>query len=101
MWEKHEEIKQEKDEIKEELSDKRNLQWVEKKRKRNNSVITGILVNSKDSNNLKQTVTNFSKQNLQVKIHVKSEYKLAETACSVVLLFYFFELFAHGNNNFN
>lgn len=86
LKEKYDEIKQEKDEIKKELKEiRKNIEWVEKDKKKNNFVMSGMVIESNNSEQLKQNVTRFIEHNLQVKINVKAVHKLAERACLVEL----------------
>lgn len=86
LKEKYEEIKQEKDEMKKQLNEvRKNMEWAEKDRKRNNIVVTGMTVDTKNAGSMKQTIEHFIEKNLGVNINVKTAYKLAERSCRVEL----------------
>lgn len=61
------------------------MEWAERDRKRNNIVVTGMTVDTKDAENMKQTMANFIEKHLEVKINVKTAHKLAERICLVEL----------------
>lgn len=83
---KYEEMKKQNEEIHKEMRIvKNNMDYIEKEMKRNNIVISGVNIDTKDPKMLQQDMNNFMERKLGIKINIKAAYKLATKVCLLEL----------------
>jgi hypothetical protein len=75
----NDEIKKENKEMKEKLQDtKKTLEWIEKERRKNNVVMSGMFMNTNDPAMLKDGIENFLKEHVKTDTKAKAVTKIAE-----------------------
>lgn len=80
----NQEIKQENKITKEKLREVSDtVEWLEKERRKNNLVMSGIKIDTEDKKVLKQAVENMFENNLQVKVQIKAAHRLGEKICLI------------------
>uniref|UniRef100_A0A6P7GGS8 Uncharacterized protein LOC114342381 n=1 Tax=Diabrotica virgifera virgifera TaxID=50390 RepID=A0A6P7GGS8_DIAVI len=73
-------------EIKKELNEiKETIEFMEKQRRKNNVVMSGLAIETYDQSVLKDGMSNFIKHNLKIDVKIKNAYKLGEKTCLIEL----------------
>lgn len=84
MKEENERIKKENEEIKKEVQAATKwIEQIEKEKRRNNIVLTGLRIDTNKEDELKEAMANFIKTQLDVEVQIKKAYKLGEKVCLV------------------
>lgn len=82
----NQEIKNDNKQIKDELRKvKKNIEYIEKEKKKNNIVITGLLIEARDADEIKNDMQILIKQQLKIDTKIKSTKKLGQKACLLEL----------------
>lgn len=83
---KYEQTKNENEIMKKEIYGlKKDFEWIEKEKKENNVVITGLPIKTTNPNTLKKEVNDFIRENLEINIEIQDAHKINEKTCSVKL----------------
>lgn len=83
---KYDHMKKENEEIRREMMIVKNsVDYMEKATKRNNIVINGVDLATKDPKTLNEDISNFIERELGIKVNIKAAYKLATKVCLVEL----------------
>lgn len=84
LREENQELKTENKEIKVKLGElSGKIEWLEKEKKKNNVVVMGLKIDTKDPNELKETMESMMQKELEVEVKVKMAHKLGERVCLV------------------
>ncbi|KAK5648823.1 hypothetical protein RI129_003715, partial [Pyrocoelia pectoralis] len=85
LWEENAKIRQENKDIKLEVTSiKHKLEWIEKEKRKNNIVVSGLTMDAEETT-LVAVMEKFLKDKLEVEIKVKSAYKIGQKSCVVKL----------------
>uniref|UniRef100_A0A6P7GWE0 Uncharacterized protein LOC114347287 n=1 Tax=Diabrotica virgifera virgifera TaxID=50390 RepID=A0A6P7GWE0_DIAVI len=64
---------------------KETIEFMEKQRRKNNVVMSGLAIEPYDQSVLKEGMSNFIKHNLKIDVKIKNAYKLGEKTCLIEL----------------
>uniref|UniRef100_A0A6P7H8S3 Uncharacterized protein LOC114348691 n=1 Tax=Diabrotica virgifera virgifera TaxID=50390 RepID=A0A6P7H8S3_DIAVI len=80
LKEENEELRKENEDIKAELTQiKQNMEWIDKEKRKNNIVLSGLNIDTRNQAGLKIATENFLQTNLQLEIHIRTVIKIGES----------------------
>lgn len=86
LKEENEDLRKENESIKAELTEiKQNMESIDKEKRKNNIVLSGLKMDTNNQADLKKDMENFFQTNLQLGINVRNAIKIGENRCLIQL----------------
>ncbi|XP_050516355.1 calcium-binding and coiled-coil domain-containing protein 2-like [Diabrotica virgifera virgifera] len=84
LRQENQKLKEENKDIKEKLEETNDrIEWLEREKRKNNIVMSGIEIETENKTELKQFVENIIKNTIQININVKTAHKIGRKVCLI------------------